>query len=94
MSPFLKEIREVYIEKTLEKTEEKNLVKIYYHYLEKWHIKYAKNLNEVENEYEMCKLLIESYNNNYYRIELWIEEIIKLLSCFENENLVEIIENF
>jgi hypothetical protein len=93
-SDFLKEIREVYIEKTLEKTEEKNLVKIYYHYLEKWHLKYAKNLSEIENEYEMCKLLIQSYNNDNYRIELWIEEIIKLLSCFENENLVEIIEKF
>ncbi len=87
---LLKEIKEVYIEKT----EEKKLEKIYYHYLQKWHLKYAKNLSEIENEYEMCKILIQSYNNYYYRIELWIEEIIKLLSCFENENLVEIIENF
>lgn len=92
---FLNEIKDVYIEKILEKIEEKNLKKIYHIFLHKWHLIYAKYLiNEMENEYNMCIIYIQSYNIYKFRIKLWIEEIYKLISYLNKEKIIKIIENF
>ena len=92
---LLNEIKDIYIKKILEKIEEKDFKKIYYIFLHKWHLRYAKDLiNEMENEYDMCNVYISSHTNKNNRIELWIKEIYSLIANLNKVNIILIIENY
>jgi hypothetical protein len=86
---LLKEIKDVYILKKLNNCKENDLSDIFYKALKIWHATFLHNLfNEFETEYTGMYLYINTYDTEYERKQLWIEEITMLFGLMKTNNAI------